>query len=92
MTRPPSIDKQVDETLLAAFADGAGARALQWLTNRTLNAALPPEATDAQLRHREGQRALIAEIHERIARARTRCSQPAPAATPRRDAAAFNGA
>jgi hypothetical protein len=72
MTNPPDLAEMIDDTLLSAFSQGAGAKALTWLTNITLNRALPPTASDALLRHHEGQRALVAEIHERMKNARIR--------------------
>lgn len=82
---PPGLDDIIDDALLSAFSQGAGAQALTWLTNTTLNRALPPTATDAMLRHHEGQRALVAEIHERMKNARRRREQ-------RSAESGFNGA
>lgn len=39
-----------------------GAEVLKWLRHRTLERVLMPDATDAELRFLEGQRALVSHI------------------------------
>ncbi|KJS38864.1 MAG: hypothetical protein VR70_09105 [Rhodospirillaceae bacterium BRH_c57] len=50
------------------FAGGDGRRVLDHLRGQTVNRALGPGASDAALRHLEGQRALIASILALIVR------------------------
>ena len=53
------------------FRGGDGARVLAHLRALTLDRALGPNATDAQLRHLEGQRALVSTILALVARGRS---------------------
>ena len=53
------------------FQGGDGARALAHLRGLTLDRALGPQASDAQLRHLEGQRALVSTILALVARGRS---------------------
>ena len=53
------------------FGTGNGARVLAHLRGLTLDRALGPNATDAQLRHLEGQRALLCIILALVARGRS---------------------
>lgn len=50
------------------FAGADGVRVLDHLRGLTLHRTLPPAATDAALRHLEGQRALVAHLLALVAR------------------------
>lgn len=52
------------------FASVEGEFALRHLDEMTLRRALGPEASEAMLRHLEGQRQLVAYIHALVARGR----------------------
>ncbi|TAN57879.1 MAG: hypothetical protein EPN26_02180 [Rhodospirillales bacterium] len=52
------------------FRDGDGVRALEHLKAMTLERHLGPEASDAQLRHLEGQRHLVNHILSLVRRGR----------------------
>jgi hypothetical protein len=52
------------------FGSPEGEAALRHLTDMTLRRALGPDAADAQLRHLEGQRQLVAYVHALVARGR----------------------
>lgn len=52
------------------FATPDGAAALQHLGDITLRRALGPDASDAQLRHLEGQRQLVVYVQSLAARGR----------------------
>jgi hypothetical protein len=56
---------------------GAGAQLLDYLRSITAGLALGPASSDAELRHLEGQRALVGNIMQRIDHARSRRSSPA---------------
>ncbi|ANC92416.1 hypothetical protein A6A40_11175 [Azospirillum humicireducens] len=53
------------------FSGGDGTRVLAVLRAMTLDRALGPDATEAALRHLEGQRQLVATILALVARGRT---------------------
>ena len=53
------------------FGSPEGETALRHLADMTLRRALDPDAADAQLRHLEGQRQLVAYVHALVARGRT---------------------
>ncbi|MEO5376008.1 MAG: hypothetical protein H7840_17420 [Alphaproteobacteria bacterium] len=52
------------------FADGDGERVLACLDGLTIGRVLGPDASDAALRHLEGQRQLVIHIHAMIDRGR----------------------
>ena len=54
----------------AALGGEAGAYLLRHLERRHLGHALPPTASDAELRHVEGQRSVVLYLHHLIATAR----------------------
>lgn len=61
-----TTEARLNGAIFRAFSGPAGQEALAYLKNITLNQALPPEATDAQIRHREGQRWIVAVIVARL--------------------------
>lgn len=75
------------DALLDTFSTPAGALALAYLRKITTGRVLPPTATDAELRHLEGGRALVAIIDMRMHDARSRRAagtEPQPGGTPAR--------
>jgi hypothetical protein len=54
----------------AALGGEAGAHLLRHLERRYLGHALPPSASDAELRHLEGQRSVVLYLNHLIATAR----------------------
>lgn len=54
------------------FASADGARLLEHLTRSFLLRRLPPSASDAELRHLEGQRSLVAHLQGLISRGASR--------------------
>jgi hypothetical protein len=52
------------------FGSPEGETVLRHLTDMTLRRTLGPDAGDAQLRHLEGQRQLVAYVHALMARGR----------------------
>lgn len=58
------------------FSTDAGGRVLAHLRRLTRDRVLGPEASDAQLRHVEGQRALIAHVEGLIERGRNPVPTP----------------
>jgi hypothetical protein len=54
----------------AALGGDAGAHLLRHLERRYLGHALSPSASDAELRHLEGQRSVVLYLHHLIATAR----------------------
>lgn len=68
--RSPEHEDQINEAVLIAFLEGPGARVLAHLRNTILNRVFGPGATDAELRHHEGKRELVAQIITRMEHAR----------------------
>jgi len=66
----PAADRALSETFARCFKGGDGEAVLAHLRAVTLERALGPGATDAQLRHLEGQRQLVAHILSLVARGR----------------------
>lgn len=62
----PEEDKRLNDTLRAAFGSAAGREALAYLRSITIEMVAGPNITDAELRHREGARHLVAVIEARI--------------------------
>jgi hypothetical protein len=65
------MSDEFNEFLLSCFETPAGQKVLAGLMNR-YGTVLPPTATDAELRHREGQRSVLAEIMKGMADGRER--------------------
>ena len=68
VAEPP--DAELARVFARCFASPEGEAALRHLADMTLRRALGPDAADAQLRHLEGQRQLVAYIHALAARGR----------------------
>lgn len=73
-TTPPIRDTDVDTPLLAsvraALATPAATPLVAHLEQRFLRHSLPPSASDAALRHLEGQRSVILYLNHLVATAR----------------------
>lgn len=65
---PPNVE--LARAFARCFGSPEGEAALRHLTDMTLRRALGPDAADAQLRHLEGQRQLVAYVHALAARGR----------------------
>lgn len=63
-------DPELALAVARCFATADGARLLAHLRALTLDGALGPSASDAALRHREGQRALVLHLLALAARGR----------------------
>lgn len=61
---------QIGRAFARCFTSAEGEAALRHLADMTLHRALGPDASDAMLRHLEGQRQLVTYIHALIARGR----------------------
>ena len=61
-------DNELARAFRRCFASADGDRVLSHLRDMTVNSALPPTATDAMLRHVEGQRNLVKYIGRMIER------------------------
>ena len=69
----PKADGALSDTekcFARCFAGKDGEEVVSWLRQMTMARALGPEARDAELRHLEGQRYLVAQICALIARGR----------------------
>ncbi len=69
---PPPVEHE-DELALAfahCFRDAAGAMVLEYLRRCFLDRRLGPNASDAELRHVEGQRSVVAHVLALIERGR----------------------
>lgn len=63
-------ERELDAAFFKTFNSLHGQRVLQHLRGTYVFGILSPDATDAELRHREGQRSIIAEIEQRKERAK----------------------
>ena len=66
---PPNAE--LARAFARCFGSPEGEAALRHLGDMTLRRALGPDAADAQLRHLEGQRQLVAYVHALVARGRS---------------------
>ena len=67
----PELARQINEehrklmsAFKVAFTSDAGVKAMEALKGRFINTILPPEATNDQLRYREGQRSIVTFIEQ----------------------------
>lgn len=63
-------DPELVAAFAACFAGQAGRRALDHLRDAIVERRCPPDASDAELRHLEGQRAAVAYVRALVARGR----------------------
>jgi hypothetical protein len=66
MLRSHGLEQRLNLTAARAFSAGAGREMLDYLKSITLHSVLGPHASDAELRHREGMRALVGIIVQRV--------------------------
>lgn len=62
------LERNLDLACARVFSTTEGALVLDWLRYAFINAIHGPDATDGQLRHREGSRFAVASIMTRIER------------------------
>lgn len=66
----PNADVEIARVFARTFAGSDGEKAMAYLRAITMERALGPQATDAMLRHLEGQRQFVAHILGLIERGR----------------------
>ena len=66
--RQPPSDEVINKVCARLFTSGDGFEFLKWLRAETKERAYGPDASDAALRHLEGQRQLCARIEGMIQR------------------------
>lgn len=71
-TGPPEANPDLCRAFHACFAGPQGELALGHLRRVFLDRRVPPSASDAELRHAEGQRSVVAYVVGLIERARDR--------------------
>lgn len=64
--RPREQDEKLSQDVLALFSTPLGMSVMQYLKSITVDAVAGPNISDAELRHLEGQRYIIALIVKRI--------------------------
>ena len=64
--RQPSADQRLSLAFQQLFSTPAGKMVLDHLRASFVNSVMPAEASDAQLRYREGQRSVIGIIDTRM--------------------------
>jgi hypothetical protein len=64
--RPREEDEKLSQNVLALFSTPVGMSVMQYLKSITVDAVAGPNISDAELRHLEGQRYLVALISKRI--------------------------
>lgn len=64
-TRSPEAEEQINGPVRSALTSPAGRKVMDYLMSITTNLALPPSATDAELRSMEGMRRLVAILDKR---------------------------
>lgn len=82
MGRPPEIESRINLAFAATFRPDqpAAMLVLDYLKTVTLHDIQGPGATDAMLRHKEGQRDLVRIIQNRIDHGRANLPAPQPEA------------
>ena len=73
-----TADDQLDQAMIACFASPAGRVVIGYLRRHVLERRVPPSASDAELRHVEGQRALAGWLIAGSSRARPRTGPGVP--------------
>jgi hypothetical protein len=65
--RAPAVEKRINEQLALCFKGESGKAALDYLRSISIERVCGPFAGDAELRHLEGMRHIVAIISQRIA-------------------------
>tara|TARA_E500000178_G_C16799200_1_gene651644 strand:+ start:339 stop:578 length:240 start_codon:yes stop_codon:yes gene_type:complete len=68
--RPKNQDEQISKVIESVFRTPNGMEMMQYLKSITTDAVSGPNISDAELRHLEGQRYLVALIVKRIQHAK----------------------
>ena len=66
VARTKKAEDQLNADLSNIFSGERGERALEYLRSITMSYVVPPDASDAQLRHHEGKRDLFRIINTRV--------------------------
>jgi hypothetical protein len=64
--RPKAEDEQISQNIHALFRTPSGVQVLKYLRSITIEAVTGGGASDAELRHLEGQRFLVGLIERRV--------------------------
>ena len=64
--RPPTEDQRISKDIDSVFKTPTGKEVLKYLRSITIESVQGPNASDAELRHLEGQRYLVGLIERRI--------------------------
>ena len=67
--RPPTEDQRISKDIDSVFKTPTGKEVLKYLRSITIESVQGPNASDAELRHLEGQRYLVGVIERRISHA-----------------------
>ncbi len=66
LTYSPDRNRELDDLCASVLSRGMGRELLAYLRSITIELVGGPEITDAQLRHREGARYLVAVLETRM--------------------------
>ena len=66
LPRSKSEDERISKDIQALFKTPNGKQVLQYLRSITIETVQGPNATDAELRHLEGQRSIVGLLSRRI--------------------------
>lgn len=64
--RNPEAEDYIDKLAAAVLGTNAGRELLEYMKSITISRIMGPNATDAELRHMEGQRYLVAVLESRV--------------------------
>jgi hypothetical protein len=87
--RAAAVDRLINEQLALCFKGESGKAAIAYLRSISIEMVCGPHAGDAELRHREGMRHIVAIISQRIAqhhKEQQNAGNPSPARSTRRPA------
>ena len=68
LMRTAEEEARIDRAVQGAFGGEAGRQTLAYLRSITIEMVAGPHVTDAELRHREGARALVGILETRLRR------------------------
>lgn len=81
--RTQAEDRRISLDVLSTFRSPAGMKALSYLKGITINNICGGSVSDAELRHREGSRWLVAVIEQRMMQAEQMLAAGTPVMSPR---------
>lgn len=64
--RSPEAEERLNALCRTLFTSPAGQEVMEYLRSITVNAVMPPNASDAELRDREGMRRLVGILDQRM--------------------------